>query len=92
MVRFHPALPVERHLQQTSYFQLGEKNACLEIRSLVEPGLIRLIWDQKIARSNRAAPTKVKVIYILVDINTDRCTDIASIFATSVGIRYVVET
>lgn len=53
-------LPLERHLQQTFYFQLCEKNACLEIRSLVEPGLIRLIWDQKIARSNRAAPTKME--------------------------------
>ena len=42
--------------------------------------------------SNLTSETKVKVIYILVDIDADRYTDIASVFAISVGIRYVVET
>ena len=31
-------LPLERHLQQTSYFQLDEKNACLVILRVVQSG------------------------------------------------------
>ena len=42
--------------------------------------------------SNPTIPTRVKAIYVLVDTDADRCTDIASAFAASVGIRYVVET
>lgn len=44
------------------------------------------------AGSNPARPTRVKAIYVLVDIDADRCTDIAPAFAARVGIRYVVET
>ena len=57
-----------------------------------ESGLFGRFWEPVIAGSNPASETKVKVIYILVDIDADRYTDIASAFATSVGIRYVVET